>query len=55
MNIKLIIKIVVLIAAAVVAYLNKGIVAGIVLGGALAVVYFSLTGSVLNWKLKKKA
>jgi hypothetical protein len=55
MNIKLIIKIVVLIAIAIVAYLNKGAIACIALGGALAVVYFTLTGSVLNWKLKKKA
>jgi len=54
MNIKLIIKIVVLIIAAIVVYLNKGIIASAVLGGALAVVYFSLTGSTLNWKIPKK-
>lgn len=54
MNIKSIIKIVVLIVIAIIAYLNKGFVAGIVLGGALAVVYFSLTGSTLNWKKPKK-
>lgn len=54
MDVKLIIKIVVLIAAAIVVYLNKGIIASAVLGGALAVVYFSLTGSTLNWKIPKK-
>lgn len=54
MNVKLIIKIVVLIAAAIVAYLNRGIIAGAALGGSLAVVYFSLTGSTLNWKIPKK-
>lgn len=55
MNIKLIIKIVVLIAIAIIAYLNRGFVTGILLGGAGAVVYFSLTKSTLNWIYKKKA
>ncbi len=54
MNIKLIIKIVAIVAAAVLAYIFKGFVGGVLLGGAGAVVYFTLTGSTLNWKIPKK-
>ena len=53
MKLKLIIKIVVLIAAAILAYKLKSVIAGVILGGALSIVYFSITGSVLNWKIKK--
>jgi len=54
MNIKLIVKIVVLILAIILAYQYRSLIAGIILGGALSVVFFSLTGSVLNWKIPKK-
>ena len=33
---------------------NAKFIIGAVVGGALAVVYFSFTGSTLNWKKKKK-
>lgn len=55
MDVKLIIKIAVLIAVGILAYLNRGLVTGVLLGGAGAVVYFTLTGSTLNFIWKKKA
>lgn len=43
-----------IVAALVVAYIYRGLVSGVVLGGLATVVYFTFTGSQLNWKPQKK-
>ena len=51
---KKLLKILVLLAIVVVIILKlKAMIFGVVLGSLASIVYFSLTGSVLNWKIKK--
>lgn len=51
--IKTLAKVAVIIAALVLAYIYKGVIAGIVIGFTGALGYFTYTGSTILWKKKK--